>query len=215
MSGKPNASYYDARADEYEAVYEKPERQADLLLLKAFLSEAFAGQEVLEVACGTGYWTQFIARSARSIMATDISAKALDPARKRQYGKCRVALRQSDAFSPQHDPFLFSAGFHAFWWSHVPLQEIPRFLRSFHGRLREHARVVMIDNRYVEGNSTPFCRTDKFGNTYQIRELRDGSKYEVLKNFPSAEDIRARLGNVSLLRITELEYYWITEYTTM
>jgi SAM-dependent methyltransferase len=208
------AKYYDARADEYEAVYERPERQSDLLHLEAFLSEAFVDQDVLEVACGTGYWTQFVARSARSIVATDASAKALNIARKKQYGNCRMTFLQSDAFFLPEIPAFLSAGFHAFWWSHIPVQEIQRFLQSFHGRLQDHARVIMIDNKYVEGNSTPICRTDEYGNTYQVRKLRDGSKHEVLKNFPSAEDIHAQVQNASSLQVRDLQYYWIAEYIT-
>jgi SAM-dependent methyltransferase len=214
MAQEGSALYYDARADEYEAVYEKPERQSDLQRLRNFLSVAFADQDVLEVACGTGYWTQFLARSAKSIVATDASAKLLDMARKKEYGKCRMTFLQSDAYSLPGISAFFSAGFHGFWWSHIPVQEISRFLQSFHGRLQDHACIIMIDNKYVEGSSTPIYRTDEYGNTYQIRELRDGSKYEVLKNFPSPEDIRAQVENVSMLRVTELQYYWMAEYTT-
>lgn len=58
------AAYYAARATEYEAVYAKPERQADLRLLEAWLPGVFAGRRVLEVAAGTGWWTLHGARDA-------------------------------------------------------------------------------------------------------------------------------------------------------
>ena len=48
---------YARRAAVYERVYAKPERQADLRAMKAALPVAFAGRRVLEVACGTGWWT--------------------------------------------------------------------------------------------------------------------------------------------------------------
>jgi SAM-dependent methyltransferase len=47
--------YYEQRAAEYERIYGKPERQVDLRILKEFLSSAFSREDVLEVACGTGY----------------------------------------------------------------------------------------------------------------------------------------------------------------
>ena len=46
--------YYARRAEEYEQIYQKPERQAKLALLKACLVKLLAGRDVLEVACGTG-----------------------------------------------------------------------------------------------------------------------------------------------------------------
>jgi SAM-dependent methyltransferase len=206
-------SYYDARAEEYEGIYEKPERQTDLEHLKEFLSEAFVNQDVLEVACGTGFWTQFIARSARSITATDINESVLSIARKKQYGKCRVRFLQQDAHSLEGLSVSASAGFHAFWWSHIPVEEIPLFLRSFHSRLQKHSHVIMLDNKYVEGRSTPISKTDECGNTYQIRQLKDGSRHEVVKNFPSVEGIRAQLAGVSVLQVRDLQYHWMAEYT--
>ena len=53
-------AYYSVRAPVYEAIYEKPERQADLTVLKQLVPSLLAGRDVLEVACGTGYWTQVI-----------------------------------------------------------------------------------------------------------------------------------------------------------
>ena len=53
--------YYARRAQEYEQIYQKPERQIKLALLKAYLIKLLAERDVLEVACGTGYWTAFLA----------------------------------------------------------------------------------------------------------------------------------------------------------
>jgi hypothetical protein len=55
-------TYYERRAAEYDAIYDKPERQDDLEELKVRLRELFAGRTVLEIAAGTGCWTQHIAR---------------------------------------------------------------------------------------------------------------------------------------------------------
>ena len=76
-------SYYAARAEEYDKVYLKAERQADLRAMERWLPPVFAGAAVLEVACGTGYWTQFIARSAKSILAVDAAPETMAIARSR------------------------------------------------------------------------------------------------------------------------------------
>lgn len=54
-------SYYKDRAKEYEKKYSKPERQEDLKSIATILQEIFADKQVLEIACGTGYWTEKIA----------------------------------------------------------------------------------------------------------------------------------------------------------
>jgi demethylmenaquinone methyltransferase/2-methoxy-6-polyprenyl-1,4-benzoquinol methylase len=70
-----------------------------------------------------------------------------------------------------------------------------------------------MDNRYVQGSSTPISRKDAEGNTYQARRLADGSSHEVLKNFPSARELRARLGEE--VRYVEYQYYWLASYRIM
>ncbi|MEL6848582.1 MAG: hypothetical protein AAFP92_08690 [Bacteroidota bacterium] len=41
----------------------------------------------------------------------------------------------------------------------------------------------------MEGSNTPLSRTDAEGNTYQQRHLQDGRTYEVMKNFPTEEEL--------------------------
>jgi SAM-dependent methyltransferase len=209
------ARYYERRAEEYERVYGKPERQADLAQLKAVLSKAFAGERVLEIACGTGYWTQFISKSADAIFATDCNAAVIDLAHRKDYGSCSVAFALADAYSLDEVPYGCTAGFHGFWWSHVPLAKIDTFLSAYHARLPEGARIVMIDNAYVEGSSTPISRTDQEGNTCQIRKLQDGSQHEVLKNFPTEASLRRCLSeHATDVTVTSMQYYWLVEYRT-
>jgi len=205
--------YYAKRAAEYEDIYLKPERQEDLFQLKAILSGSFSGGDVLEIACGTGYWTQFLAKTASSILATDINPEVLELARRKEYGACNVSFALADAYSAGALDRQRNSAFHGFWWSHIPRQRIPDFLSVLHGKLRPGSKVVMIDNLFVEGSSTPISRRDDAGNTYQLRRLKDGSIHEVLKNFPSETMLREDLrGGGRHLRFRTFRYYWMAEY---
>lgn len=72
--------YYARRAPEYERIYAKPERQADLVWLKARVRELTRGARVLDLACGTGYWMAEMAQ-ARSIVGADFNDTVLRIAR--------------------------------------------------------------------------------------------------------------------------------------
>jgi demethylmenaquinone methyltransferase/2-methoxy-6-polyprenyl-1,4-benzoquinol methylase len=204
--------YYARRASEYERIYQRPERQDDLNKLGAILEHFFAGRHVLETACGTGYWTQRIARTAASVVATDINEEVLAMARSKPSTKA-VTFRREDAYALSHLEEKFDAGLSAFWWSHVPKARLTAFLDGFHRRLTPGARVLFVDNTYVEGNSTALARTDADGNTFQMRTLDDGSTHEVLKNFPTATELRNTIAGAGHeVRVQQLRYYWILSY---
>ena len=217
MSSKPPDAelrkYYAARAREYEKIYDKPERQADLRQLEVLLPDMLAGRRVLELACGTGYWTQFIFRKARTIVAVDASIETLDLAAAKQLPPERVEYRVADVYELPGELGDFDGAFAGFWWSHVPVREQARFLKSLDQRLRPGARVAFLDNLFVEGNSTPVSHRDEDGNTFQRRRLDDGSEHVVLKNFPTEQDLRGAVGalgrNMQFLR---LEFYWVFVY---
>ena len=74
--------------------------------------------------------------------------------------------------------------------------------------------MVLLDNRYVEGSSTPLSARDADGNSYQTRRLDDGSAHEVLKNFPSETELQElTVGLGEHPAFTAWQYYWAFEYT--
>jgi len=138
-------NYYADRAQEYERIYHKPERQDDLRRLRDLVERTFAGTHVFEVACGTGYWTEIVARSAASVVATDINEEVLRIARSKLSDTPKVVFSKEDAYALPILPQQFTAGFSGFWWSHLPKSKIQDFLRGLHRVLSTGARVVFIE----------------------------------------------------------------------
>lgn len=214
MASAELVDYYRRRAREYEAIYAKPERQADLAVLRKYLPERLAGRRVLEVACGTGYWTVLVARTAASIVAVDAAEEPMRIAMSKDYGERNVRFELGDAYALDERLGRFDAALAFFWWSHIPLSRIADFLRSLHSRLEPGARVLFMDNTWFEGSSTPISERDAEGNTYQLRPLADGSENRVLKNFPGEAELRAALApGAREFSYRALDYYWLVEYT--
>jgi len=204
------AEYYQQRAPEYDEVYAKPERQDDLAELKRLLPRLVAARSVLEIAAGTGYWTQVIASAAASVTATDLNPETLAVAASRDYGAAAPVLLTADAYRLDTVPGNFDLVFCGFWWSHIPRGDVARFLAGVSARVAPGTHLVILDNRYVPGSSHAITRTAPGGDTYQLRRLRDGRRYEVLKNFPTQQQLAADLAPWATgLRFTELPYYWL------
>ncbi len=204
--------YYAQRAHEYERIYAKPERQADLAVLREFCAQVLAGQNILEIACGTGYWTQVVSQTARSITATDFNEAVLQIASAKKYGG-EVRFQQADAFNLSFPQINFTAGLAQHWWSHLKKSAVKSFLTQFHRQFSSGALLVFMDNKFVAGSSTPISRTDDEGNTYQSRKLDNGTEHEVLKNFPDEKEVRTLVGDsAGEFRWRELQYYWLLTY---
>ena len=188
------SEYYAARASVYdetagyvdqdvEAIREqKPDR------FKALL----AGHRVLEVACGTGYWTVGIAEVATSVLAIDANTSMISQARSRCSHLRNVDFLVTNAYSLERVPRGFTAGVAIYWWSHVPTQCLHAFLEAFHSKLQRGALVLIVDQLpYAKlGRSR---RTDRNGNTLERRELPNGRVFEIVKNFPKEEELRRAL----------------------
>lgn len=207
--------YYAKRAAEYERIYAKPERQADLKALRLFVAERLAGRHVLEVACGTGYWTEIYAPFARSVTATDLSEEVLEIARSKILPVDRVHFQLADSYALNVPPGRHDAAFGGFWWSHIPRSRITPFLRELDTSLAPGSRLLFIDNRYVEGSSTPISRSDGDDNTYQVRRLDNGETFEVLKNFPSELELREAVRQLATeVEMKLFQYYWALTFVT-
>lgn len=115
--------YYAKRAPEYERIYAKPERQADLAWLRARVREFTRSAQVLDLACGTGYWTAAMAQ-ARSIVGADVNDTVVRIARAKGIAGASFVLADNDAlpFAPGRFDAMTAGG----WWSHVPRQACAR-----------------------------------------------------------------------------------------
>ena len=204
--------YYAARAKEYDKIYAKPERQQDLRAIEQWLPTKFADAEVLEVAAGTGYWTQFIAPVAKRMLALDASQETFSIAKTRA-GCAGVDWVVGDAYQMPLAGQKFDAVFAGFWFSHIPLEKLPAYVKYLNGFLNPGARVIFLDNLYVAGNSTPLSERDAAGNTYQTRPLADGSTHKVLKNYPTELELSDLVSSFSRqFSYTTWQYYWAFDY---
>jgi len=204
-------AYYARRAEEYEQIYARPERQEELALLKRAIEAAFAGRHVLDIACGTGYFSQCAARHALSVSGIDANEEPLAIARAKQIPNAVFAI--GDAYALCRPERRYGGGLITFWWSHVPRQRLAGFLAGVQNALAPGAQVLFIDNRYVPGNSTPVSRADQAGNTYQERHLGNAERYEVMKNFPTSSELKTwgtRFGTE--VAVTSLTYFWMLQY---
>ena len=83
------------------------------------------------------------------------------------------------------------------------------FLAHFTSRLRPSALVLMIDQIYVEAFSSPVSKQEEWGNLYTLRNLVNGSTYEIVKNYPSDEELRGAFAGVCEgVRIVRTSEFW-------
>lgn len=201
--------YYKDRAAEYEKIYSKPERQEELDTSAEILQKLFLNKSLLEIACGTGYWTEKIANVAKSIHATDINEAVVTIAKQKHYLNNNIVFAIEDIFNPTSTK-KYSDLFAGFIWSHIHLQDLPNFIDKLASLLLPGGTIVLMDNNFVEGSNLPITDTDTFGNTYQTRKLSDGTTHLVLKNFPSEDFLKQQLSKITdTMEIISLSYFWI------
>ncbi|MEW6050754.1 MAG: class I SAM-dependent methyltransferase [Candidatus Zixiibacteriota bacterium] len=204
-------NYYRARAAEYEQIYyrEVPERRQELADEVIRLRSLASGKTVLELACGTGYWTQVLSETARQVTAIDISPEMLSEAKKKPLG-CPVEFVQGDMFSRQWPDHAFDLIAVGFWFSHQPRQEYDKLFDLYAHCVTDNGLIWMIDNNPpAEGSGHQTIGTDEFGNNYKQRFLDNGERYVILKNYFSEQDLLSLFSRrFRIIRMIYKTYYW-------
>ena len=195
--------YYHHRAGIYDESmgYNNPDVVQALRPLIDHLVQRFEGKFLLEIACGPGFWTQHLAASATSILATDYNESTLAEARKKNLG-ANVDLRVADAYRLPDFSGTFNASFAGDWFCHVPIRQRENFLRGLHAALSPGSTIIFCDQ-----SSRKELLTEDFdseGNHLQTRTLPDGRTFSVIKNFPGKTEIEDLLAPFSDdVRITD------------
>jgi SAM-dependent methyltransferase len=206
----PVARYYASSTQAADAALSRAERANDLARVRERLAQLVRGQTVLELACGTGYWTEVIAATADQVLATDILDTMLARAQTRRFPEGKVAFRRVDGLDLPDDLGTFSCVFIGFWWSHLKRDEQDGLLAQLRARLGHDVVLILLDDAYVEGSSATVARTDAQGNTYEIVAAPDGERFELPKSYPADSALRKRLADgVREIRIERLTYYWM------
>jgi SAM-dependent methyltransferase len=211
MKREALADYYAQCAESFDEKYQEPDLEEDAYAAAEHISEALANHDVLELGCGSGYWTQHIADAAKSILATDINEVMLDLAQDHDYPEGKVEF----AIADWHDLKLpegrkFTACFAGGMWSHVRRDEYNSAMSNIRQALGSGGLLVLIDDNVVEDFTRPMARTDSDGNTYQIRELPDGTRVEVIKNFPTDSYLKKKFAAIARdIRVSRNEFFWM------
>src|SRR5262245_3186062 len=80
-----------------------------LLAWVAWSGGEVGGLTLLELACGSGYWTRVAATTAKAILATDCNPSSLELARSKNLGP-HVTFARADAFALPARDCLFDGG---------------------------------------------------------------------------------------------------------
>jgi SAM-dependent methyltransferase len=211
MISEKSAEYYAKSASNHDRIYDKPERQDDLEDMRERLANLLDGHTVLELACGTGYWTKVIMESARHVHATDINPEMLAMAALRALPPEYVTFSIADAWKlPETLPKGITAVFIGFWWSHIKREEQDAFLAQLRTTFGKDMLVVLLDDSWVDEESPTIARTDLQGNTHHIFTTADGDRYEVTKNYPTDSYLRKKLGNAAReIKLRRNTYYYL------
>jgi 2-polyprenyl-3-methyl-5-hydroxy-6-metoxy-1,4-benzoquinol methylase len=177
-------AYYRRRAGEYDVTAYGDDVAAASALIARLVAEMRPAGSVLEIACGTGLWTQPLAAWADTVTAIDTAPEMVAIARDRVQS-ASVSFEVADVFSwssaTRFDVIFFSA-----WLSHVPASRFERFWQLLRGLLAEDGRVLFIDEHVDEQEKEAYVAGQE---EVVERRLADGSTYRVIKNFVQPEEL--------------------------
>ncbi|MBX7212429.1 MAG: methyltransferase domain-containing protein [Thermoflexales bacterium] len=195
-------AYYEARAAEYDEWWLRRGRyDRGPALNQTWFEEAAEVTDalrtfsprgaVLELACGTGLWTQRLAKTADRLTAVDGSPAmlALNAARLKD---ARVRYVQADLFTWKPDA-RYDVVFFSFWLSHVPENRFVAFWDLVRRALAPGGRVFLVDSRREAGSQALDHRLPAPDAEVMTRKLNDGRQFEIYKRFYAPGDLEARL----------------------
>jgi SAM-dependent methyltransferase len=195
-------SFYRARAPEYDEWWQRRGRydrgeeqllewQRQVAVVDDALASFGATDSILELAGGTGWWTERLARTARHLTVVDSSPEVLALNQER-VGRPDVNYVVADLFDWQADS-QYDVVFFSFWLSHVPRTRFGEFWSLVRSCLTPSGRAFLIDNRNDPEPET--IASDPFVVHYDTdlhrRRLSDGSEYRVVKVMYEPDELQS------------------------
>jgi SAM-dependent methyltransferase len=130
--------------------------------------------DVLELAAGTGIWTERLLRSADRVTAVDAVAEVLALNRERNGDGPDYVVADVFEWEPRRE---FDACFFGFWHSHVPSRHFEAFWQLVARALKPDGRVFLVDNARL-GDSRHLVSS---AGEVARRRLSDGREFDIVK----------------------------------
>lgn len=195
------AEYYRQRAAEYDEWFYRQGRYdkgpaanarwfAEAETVFAALDALGITGDVLELAPGTGIWTERLARTARTITAVDASPEMV-AINRAKVGSDRVRYVLADLFAWRPER-RYDAVCFGFWLSHVPLERLDVFLGTVADALEPGGALFFVDNRREPDSTARDQTLPAAGEQLMTRKLNDGRTYQIVKNFYEPAALAAR-----------------------
>ena len=215
-------TYYRRRAGEYDEWWFRTGRYdhgaelnaawfADVAEAEAALTrylDAIRPRRALELACGTGLFTRWLAPRVHTLRALDASTEVLAINRARVASEnVEYAIEDLFAWQPaERYDFIFMS----FWLSHVPDDRFDEFWTKVRGALAVGGSAYVIDSGWdMTSSATNHVRPDR-ENGIAARKLNDGSEYRIVKIFHEPDDLARRLSALGLAsRVVHTPRYFI------
>lgn len=212
-------AYYRARAPEYDEWFLRrgrydrgPEANAqwfeEAATVRTALDRFHPTGDVLELACGTGLWTQQILAAARSVTAVDAAPEVLELNRQRLHSK-KVRYIQTDIFAWRPEE-RFDIVFFGFWLSHVPAQRFEAFWRTVADALKPGGRFFFVDSKFDPTSAARDHTPVDPAQGEAFRRLNDGREFRVVKIFYTRGGLQERLRLLGWnITVSETPHYFI------
>ena len=191
-------AYYRARAGEYDDFWLRrgdyalpPEQQvqwdADAAETLQWIQGLGVRGDVLELACGTGLFTQHFVNDADTLLAIDASPECLALNEQRLHDP-RITYAAVDLFGWEPLPAAYDWVVFTYWLSHVPDDRLAAFWDKVGRALRPGGRVALVDSCPRTGADAGAA-----GATAELRTLRDGRRFSVVKRYWSPAELTGEL----------------------
>ena len=167
--------------------------------------------EALELACGTGIWTRELLTVSKHITAIDASPEVIEVNRNKLQSS-KVEYQQADLFAwkpaREYDLVVF-----AFWLSHVPPERLDEFLGKVYRATRSGGTIFMVDSRSEQTSTAKDTPIQKRGDSVQVRRLKDGREFNIVKVFYEPDRLREQLAAAGFdadVKLTEKYFIYAT-----
>jgi len=197
--------YYRARAGEYDDWWQRRGRydrgaglnaafRADARVVEDALCrylDATRPARALELACGTGLFTQLIAPRVGHLTAIDASPEVLALNRARMRGAA-VDYVEQDLFA-WRPVARYDFVFMSFWLSHVPMIRFDAFWTAVAAALDDGGVAYIIDSAHEPTSTARDHAVPSRESGVVQRRLDDGREFQVVKVFWEPDTLAAQL----------------------